>query len=53
MERAFQTSLWLFKPEVVFILGDVFDEGKWSSPEVSIQQNNTETLKTQQKSVVA
>ncbi|KAA0705007.1 Metallophosphoesterase 1 [Triplophysa tibetana] len=33
MERAFQTSLWLFKPEVVFILGDVFDEGKWSSPE--------------------
>ncbi|XP_065144073.1 metallophosphoesterase 1 [Paramisgurnus dabryanus] len=33
MERAFQTSLWLFKPEVVFILGDVFDEGKWSSTE--------------------
>nr|XP_055037609.1 metallophosphoesterase 1-like [Misgurnus anguillicaudatus] len=33
MERAFQTSLWLFKPEVVFILGDVFDEGKWSSAE--------------------
>ncbi|XP_067233937.1 metallophosphoesterase 1 isoform X17 [Chanodichthys erythropterus] len=31
MERAFQTSLWLLNPEVVFILGDVFDEGKWSS----------------------
>ncbi|OWK01563.1 MPPE1 [Cervus elaphus hippelaphus] len=33
MERAFQTALWLLQPEVVFILGDVFDEGKWSSPE--------------------
>ncbi|MBN3310963.1 MPPE1 Metallophosphoesterase, partial [Amia calva] len=32
MERAFQTALWLLKPEVVFILGDIFDEGKWSSP---------------------
>uniref|UniRef100_A0A9J7XK96 Metallophosphoesterase 1 n=1 Tax=Cyprinus carpio carpio TaxID=630221 RepID=A0A9J7XK96_CYPCA len=31
MERAFQTSLWLLNPEIVFILGDVFDEGKWSS----------------------
>ncbi|KAI1902165.1 hypothetical protein AGOR_G00041890 [Albula goreensis] len=31
MERAFQTALWLLRPEVVFILGDVFDEGKWSS----------------------
>ncbi|XP_032510223.1 metallophosphoesterase 1 isoform X4 [Phocoena sinus] len=31
MERAFQTALWLLQPEVVFILGDVFDEGKWSS----------------------
>ncbi|XP_004409500.1 PREDICTED: metallophosphoesterase 1 isoform X2 [Odobenus rosmarus divergens] len=31
MERAFQTSLWLLQPEVVFILGDIFDEGKWSS----------------------
>ncbi|KAI4881781.1 hypothetical protein NFI96_011473 [Prochilodus magdalenae] len=31
MERAFQTAMWLLKPEVVFILGDVFDEGKWSS----------------------
>ncbi|XP_028820209.1 metallophosphoesterase 1 [Denticeps clupeoides] len=33
MERAFQTALWALKPEVVFILGDVFDEGKWSSTE--------------------
>ncbi|XP_067555847.1 metallophosphoesterase 1 isoform X10 [Pseudorca crassidens] len=31
MERAFQTALWLLQPEVIFILGDVFDEGKWSS----------------------
>ncbi|XP_036375075.1 metallophosphoesterase 1-like isoform X2 [Megalops cyprinoides] len=31
MERAFQTALWVLQPEVVFILGDVFDEGKWSS----------------------
>lgn len=34
MERAFQTALWLLRPEVVFILGDIFDEGKWSSPKV-------------------
>lgn len=33
MERAFQTALWLLGPEVVFILGDIFDEGKWSSPQ--------------------
>uniref|UniRef100_A0A8C0AKZ2 Metallophosphoesterase 1 n=1 Tax=Bos mutus grunniens TaxID=30521 RepID=A0A8C0AKZ2_BOSMU len=33
MERAFQTAVWLLQPEVVFILGDIFDEGKWSSPE--------------------
>ncbi|KAL6054159.1 hypothetical protein STEG23_020665, partial [Scotinomys teguina] len=31
MERAFQTALWLLQPEVVFILGDIFDEGKWST----------------------
>ncbi|XP_043364053.1 metallophosphoesterase 1 isoform X3 [Dermochelys coriacea] len=30
MERAFQTALSLLKPDIVFILGDVFDEGKWS-----------------------
>ncbi|XP_021120923.1 metallophosphoesterase 1 isoform X3 [Heterocephalus glaber] len=33
MERAFQTALWVLQPEVVFILGDIFDEGKWSSPQ--------------------
>uniref|UniRef100_A0A8C5GWE5 Metallophosphoesterase 1 n=1 Tax=Gouania willdenowi TaxID=441366 RepID=A0A8C5GWE5_GOUWI len=31
MERAFQTAMWLLRPEMVFILGDIFDEGKWSS----------------------
>ncbi|XP_026780659.1 metallophosphoesterase 1 isoform X2 [Pangasianodon hypophthalmus] len=31
MERSFQTALVLLRPEMVFILGDVFDEGKWSS----------------------
>lgn len=31
MEQAFQTALWVLKPEIVFILGDIFDEGKWSS----------------------
>lgn len=29
MTRAFQASLALHKPDVVFILGDVFDEGNW------------------------
>jgi len=29
MERAFQTALTLFDPEIVFLLGDVFDEGQW------------------------
>uniref|UniRef100_A0A2R9BSV0 Metallophosphoesterase 1 n=1 Tax=Pan paniscus TaxID=9597 RepID=A0A2R9BSV0_PANPA len=33
VERAFQTALWLPQPEVIFILEDVFDEGKWSTPE--------------------
>ncbi|RXM28268.1 Metallophosphoesterase 1 [Acipenser ruthenus] len=32
MERAFQTAMWFLRPEIVFILGDIFDEGKWSSP---------------------
>ncbi|KAK3515574.1 hypothetical protein QTP70_024590, partial [Hemibagrus guttatus] len=31
MERSFQTALLLLRPEMIFILGDVFDEGKWSS----------------------
>lgn len=33
MERSFQTALWLLQPDIVFILGDVFDEGKWDSPQ--------------------
>ncbi|XP_063182597.1 metallophosphoesterase 1 isoform X3 [Chroicocephalus ridibundus] len=33
MERSFQTALWLLQPDIVFILGDVFDEGKWSLPQ--------------------
>ncbi|XP_045513885.1 metallophosphoesterase 1 homolog isoform X2 [Pieris brassicae] len=31
MHRAFQTAMTLHNPELVFILGDIFDEGKWSS----------------------
>ncbi|XP_055858369.1 metallophosphoesterase 1 homolog isoform X2 [Episyrphus balteatus] len=27
MHRAFQTSITIFRPDVIFILGDVFDEG--------------------------
>ncbi|KAM4687647.1 metallophosphoesterase 1 [Discoglossus pictus] len=33
MERSFQSALWLLQPDLVFILGDLFDEGKWSSPQ--------------------
>lgn len=44
MERAFQTALWLLQPEVVFILGDIFDEGKWSSPQVGRFSPGTLTL---------
>ncbi|KAG5673494.1 hypothetical protein PVAND_003538 [Polypedilum vanderplanki] len=29
MKRSFQTAMQIFKPDVVFILGDVFDEGNW------------------------
>ncbi|XP_026757271.1 metallophosphoesterase 1 homolog [Galleria mellonella] len=29
MHRSFQTALTLHRPEVVFVLGDLFDEGKW------------------------
>ena len=29
MHRAFQTAIKLFQPEVIFILGDIFDEGNW------------------------
>lgn len=31
MHRAFQTAMTLHKPDVVFVLGDLFDEGKWCS----------------------
>ncbi|XP_053570885.1 metallophosphoesterase 1 [Bombina bombina] len=30
MERSYQAALWLLQPNLVFILGDLFDEGKWS-----------------------
>ncbi|XP_077502708.1 per1-like protein PGAP5 [Amblyomma americanum] len=33
MHRTFQTALTLHRPEVVAFLGDVFDEGQWSSDE--------------------
>ena len=33
MHRAFQTAITYFKPDVVFFLGDLFDEGKWCPPE--------------------
>lgn len=31
MHRAFQTAMSLHTPDLVFVLGDVFDEGLWSS----------------------
>ncbi|XP_076243466.1 per1-like protein PGAP5 [Calliopsis andreniformis] len=31
MYRAFQTMITLHKPDIIFILGDLFDEGQWSS----------------------
>jgi len=31
MERSFQAAMSLHDPEVVFVLGDLFDEGKWCS----------------------
>ncbi|XP_077983312.1 metallophosphoesterase 1-like [Glandiceps talaboti] len=33
MQRAFQTAITLLQPEVIFVLGDLLDEGKWSSDE--------------------
>ena len=36
MERSFQTAVSVLHPEMVFILGDIFDEGKWSTPEVLV-----------------
>ncbi|KAL7298696.1 metallophosphoesterase 1 [Trichogramma pretiosum] len=31
MHRAFQTAMTIHNPDIVFILGDVFDEGQWCS----------------------
>lgn len=33
MHRNFQTAITLFKPEIIFILGDIFDEGNFVSDE--------------------
>ena len=33
MYRSYQTALQLLNPDVVFILGDLTDEGKWASSE--------------------
>lgn len=30
MKRSFQTALFIHSPDVVFVLGDIFDEGKWA-----------------------
>ncbi|CAO1395564.1 unnamed protein product [Diamesa tonsa] len=29
MQRTFQTAVQIFSPDVIFILGDIFDEGNW------------------------
>ncbi|XP_076223128.1 per1-like protein PGAP5 [Nomia melanderi] len=31
MYRTFQTTVTLHKPDIIFVLGDLFDEGQWSS----------------------
>ena len=31
MYRAFQSSIQILRPDCVFILGDLFDEGKWAN----------------------
>ena len=36
MERAFQTAASYFKPDVIFLLGDLFDEGMKCSDEVRL-----------------
>ena len=33
MKQSFTTAFSRFRPEAVFFLGDVFDEGKWCGPE--------------------
>lgn len=34
MQRSFQTAMSLFRPDAVFILGDIADEGKWETDKV-------------------
>ncbi|KAK7066457.1 Metallophosphoesterase 1 [Halocaridina rubra] len=33
MHRAFQTTIGLHRPNIVMFLGDLFDEGKWCTPD--------------------
>ena len=33
MRQSFSTAVGMFRPEAVFFLGDVFDEGKWCGAE--------------------
>lgn len=33
MSRAFQTSIQLLAPDMIIILGDIFDEGQWATDE--------------------
>jgi metallophosphoesterase superfamily enzyme len=33
MFMSFQTAMFLLKPDAVFFLGDLFDEGQWGSEE--------------------
>lgn len=40
MERSFQTAIGLLNPDVVFILGDVMDEGQDASEEVRCETSN-------------
>ena len=42
MERAFQTAISHFQPDVVFLLGDLFDEGMTSNDEVGYHDDNVQ-----------
>ncbi|XP_013133536.1 PREDICTED: metallophosphoesterase 1 [Papilio polytes] len=41
MHRAFQTAMTIHQPEIIFVLGDLFDEGKWCT-----QKEFDENVKT-------
>ena len=41
MERAFQTAVSHFQPDVVFLLGDLSDEGMTSNDEVSYHPDHS------------